>query len=355
MAIFSLIMIDSHLPSRICQARAKIREMASCFDESHGSGWPGVRPGLEPAEIGTWLDRLAPLAECFKPGHKKSVELLWLVEELAAGFPKTTLRAVIWWGVIIPVLDKAGLGRPRIEPCPEAWTKTEKPVLAYNHLFLPPPASRTLKLLGTGMVGRFGAEGDPGQRFPVFDLPADKRIFVPATYFSENMTGMTGPGVVYYLVADEKLNFEPCPVVKWYFPFRPAMCRNTVDKVFSSKIEPILSLSAEEFQTRLEAYFLLLSAVFSGWARAGWQGLVRRKWAGNFSPALDTEISFLATEIGRLQHGLLHFSQSRSIPGDCYSRKVEKLCLKGLHLASRAWRHWPAPGRAKNYFTGEVT
>ncbi|NPV82572.1 MAG: hypothetical protein HPY46_03175 [Candidatus Aminicenantes bacterium] len=352
MAIFSLIMIDSHLPSRICQARAKIREMSSCFDESHGSSWPGVRPGLEPAEIGTWLDRLAPLAESFKPGHKKSVELLWLVEELAAGFPSTTLRAVVWWGVIIPVLDKAGLGRVQIEPSPEAWTTTEKPVLAYNHLFLPPPTSRTFKLVGTRMVGRSGTEDQPGQYFPVFDLPADKRILIPAAGRAENRPA---PGLEYYLVEDESLSLEPGPVGAGQFPFRPAVCRRGREEVSARKIEPILNLTVEEFQTRLETYFLLLSAVFSGWARAGWQGLVRRKQAGNFSPELDTEISFLATEIGRLQHGLFHLSRSRFIPGGCYSRKVEKLCLKGLHLASRAWRHWPAPGRAKNLFTGEGT
>ncbi|RFT15804.1 MAG: hypothetical protein OP8BY_2202 [Candidatus Saccharicenans subterraneus] len=355
MAIFSLIMIDSHLPSRICQARAKIREMASRFDESHGSGRSGARTGSERTEMGSWLDRFAPLAEPFKPGHKKSFELLWLVEELAAGLPRTTLRAVVWWGVIVPVLKKAGPGQVWVELPPVAWASAEKPALGYNHLFLPPPASRTFKLLGTGMVGSSWAEGDPGQHFPVFDLPAEKRILIPAVSFSESMTGKTGAGVLYYLVEDERLSFEPCPVVKWYFPFRPAMCRKTWDRVSSWKIEPILSVSAEEFQTRLEAYFLLLAAVFSGWARAGWQGLVRRKRAGNFSPELDTEISFLATEIGRLQHGLFHLSLSRFIPGGCYSRKVEKLCLKGLHLASRAWRHWPAPGRAKNLFTGEGT
>ncbi|MCR4409908.1 MAG: hypothetical protein QHH43_05215 [Candidatus Saccharicenans sp.] len=332
-------MIDSLLPSRIQQTRVKIREMASRFEESHGSGWPGVRPGLEPADIGPLLERLSSLAESLKPGHKKSVELLWLVEELAAGFPKTALKEVVWWALIIPVLKKAGLARTRIETLRVARTTTEKPVLAYNHFFLPPPASRTLKLLATSLSGRPDIEEHSGRYLPVFDLPADKRILIPAPARAENGPG---PGVVYYLVAGEKLNFEPCPVVKWYFPFRPAMCRRAGEAVLAWKIEPILTLTAEEFEAGLKSYFLLLSAVFSGWARAGWLGLVRRKQAGSLSQELDAEISFLATEIGRLQHGLLHFSQSRSIPGDYHSRKVEKLCLLGLHLASRAWRHWPA-------------
>lgn len=339
MAIFSLIMIDSLLPSRIYQTRAKIREMVARLYESQSYGWTRNWSGPEPAEIGPWLERLEPLAESFKPGHKKSVELLWLLEELATGFPRTTLKAVVWWQLISPVLQKAGLVRPRIEPPPLAWKTTEKPVLACNHLFLPPPISRSLKLLGTPLAGRPDIDDYSVQYLPVFDLPADKGILIPAAARAENRPAS---GVVYYLVEDERLSLESGPIGKGLFPFRPAMFRRTVDKVSSRKIEPILNLTAEEFQTRLETYFLLLSAVFSGWARVGWQGLVRRKQAGSLSPELDAEISFLATEIGRLQHGLFHLGLSRFFSDDCHSRKVEKLCLLGLHLASRAWRHWPA-------------
>ncbi len=342
MAIFSLIMIENLLPSRISEARARIRETVVRIYEGQGSGRSWPRPASERAEIGQWLSRLEPLSESFKPGQKKSAELLWLAEELAAGFPKTTLEAAVWWALIVPVLKKAGLDRELSEQPGAGRTWPDGLSLAYNHLFLPLPASRTLKLLETWLAERRGVNDQRGRYFLVFDLPASKRILVPATIRPENRPAA---GVVYYLVVDEGLNLESCPAGQSAFPFRPAVCRKNSEKVLSRQVEPILSLTAERFQAGLETYYLLLSAVFSGWARAGWQGLVRKKQSGHFSPDLDTEISFLATEIGRLQHGLFHLSQSRSIPADCHSRKVEKLCLLGLHLASRAWRHWPARAR----------
>lgn len=330
-----LEMIDNLLPHRICQTREKIRKAIARLKGSTGSGQPAARFGSKRAGIDQLLADLKPLAESYNPGQKESFELLWLVEEVAAGFPKKALAAAVWWSVIIPVLKRAGLDRTLSEPPGEGRTAPDESPLAYNHLFLPPPASRTLKLLGTQMVGRSGAEDDLGQCFPVFDLPAPNRMLIPAAARADDRPGA---GVVYYLVEDEGLSLETGPVSKWPFPFRPAKCRMSSRKVSTRKIEPILDLRRDQFQAGLEDYFLMLAAVFSGWARAGWQGLVRKKQSGHFSPELDTEISFLATEIGLLQHKLLHLSHRRSFSG-CRFGKVEKLCLKGLHLASRAWRH----------------
>lgn len=329
-------MIDSLLPSKICQTREEIREAVARYHENQRYGGFRDQFGSEGAEIVSWLDRLRPLAESFKPGLKKSDELLWLLEELAAGFPGTTMKAMVWWGVIIPVMKKAGLVRTQMELSPLVRKSNEEPALAYNHLFLPVPASKIFKLLSPGLVSRTGVEADLDQNFPVFDLPSGKRILVPAVADTENIPET---GVRYYLVEDESLNLEKCPAGKNYFPFRPAVCRWSKKKVPTRNIEPILSLTAEAYQARLETYFLLLAAVFSGWARAGWQGLVHSKQGCISWPGLDTEISYLTTEIGRLQLGLFHLSQSWSRLGTDRFRKVEKLCLLGLHLASRAWRY----------------
>ncbi len=348
--IFFLKMIDSLLPPGISQTREKIRAAVARLKESRGSGRSPARTEPEPEAIGPLLSIPEATIESFKPGRKKSGELLWLLEELAAGFPEAALEAVVWRALIFPVLKKAGLDRTLPEPPGpgRGWAFPARSPLAYNHLFLPPPASRTLKLLESRTGPKRGLEDERGQYYLVFDLPAVKRILIPAA----SANNRSGTGVIYYLVEDERLSLEPCPTGKWHFPFRPAVCRGFRMDIFAPKIEPLLTLTAEQFRAGLEAYFLLLAAVFSGWARAGWQGLVCRQQTGNLPPELDTEISFLATEISHLQYGLFHLSRNRSIPGDCYTRKVERLCLKGLHLASRAWRH-SSPFQEMNFFSGE--
>ncbi|MCX8159316.1 MAG: hypothetical protein N3G18_00100 [Candidatus Saccharicenans sp.] len=332
-------MIESLLPAELRQTREKIRELATHHKGSRGSilSLAGLVSESERENQGAFLQSLKHLTESFDSGDRKWAELMWLVEELAAVFPQTALEAAVSWALIGPVLSKAGLDRTRCESQNGGWASVENSAVTCNHLFLPPPARKALRLMGRGIAAVGRAEDARGQYFPAFDFSAGQRILIPALAQPE---GRAETLVLYYLVQDEGLRLEPCPAGKGVFPFRPASYWMEARTISASRLEPILKLTADQFQAGLETYFLLLSAVFSGWARAGWQGLVRKKQSGDFSPGLDAEISFLVTEIGRLQLGLFHLSRSRSFPGECYSARVEKLCLKGLHLASRAWRHF---------------
>jgi len=328
-------MIDCLLSARICQAREKIREQAVCLKESRI--WTGTPAGMEYENetITHFLRMLEPLSEYFNPVNRQTAELLWLLEELAAGFPEVALRAVVWWALIIPVLKESG----RDQNLPERrghWLPGQEPSSSYNHIFLPPPPGRALKILKAGLARMTGRENCLPGDFLVFNLPPGKRVLVPVSLPAESRSE---PRVAYFLVEGKSLSPGPRPVGKRYFPFKPSICRGGGKEVSFQPGEPIVTLTMDWFRTRLQAYCLLLIPVFSGWARLGWQGLVLRKRNLSMQPDLEAEISFLATEIGRLQLGLLHLGQSRSLAGDLYSRKVEKLCLKGLHLASRAWKY----------------
>ncbi|MDI6699254.1 MAG: hypothetical protein QME85_10015 [Candidatus Saccharicenans sp.] len=324
-------MIDCLLPARICRTREKLKRLTVCLQKSSPSARPQSGSGMQEEESANLCGALDFLPESFRIGMKKSAELLWLVEELAAGFPETALRVVVWLTLISPVLKESGLGQDQAGPNFNGRAATGKPFPDCNHLFMPPPAGKALKLLEAGPAGI-----SPGKVFPVFDLPAARRVLLPAALPAPERSE---PGVAYYLLHNESFGSGHHPVGKRYFPFRPRGCRNEATDIADLNPKPILTLTGEQFKARLGAYFLLLGALFSGWARFGWRELVLSRQGSGWRPELDAEIAFLATEIGRLQLGLFHLSRGRSFGGEFYSRKVEKLCLKGLHLASRAWKY----------------
>ncbi len=330
-------MIDCLLPARICRTREKIRQLAVCLQKSRPSVRSQSVAGAQEEEAADFREIPEFLPESFRIGERKSAELLWLVEELAAEFPEAALRAVVWLTLISPVLKESGLGREPAGPSFDSRAATGKPFPDCNHLFVPPPAGKALKLLKTGPAGI-----SPGEVFPVFNLPPARRVLVPAAL---RVPERSEPEVAYYLLHTESLGSGYHPVGKRYFPFRPRGCRNEAAEIADLNPKPILTLSGEQFKARLETYFQLLGALFSGWARFGWRGLVLSRQDSGWRPELDAEIAFLATEIGRLQLGLFHLGRDRSFSGELYSRKVEKLCLKGLHLASRAWKY--AASRAR--------
>lgn len=330
-------MIDCLLPARICRTREKIRQLAVCLQKSPRSARSQSVSGAQEEETVDFRGQLEFLPESFRIGERKSAELLWLVEELAAAFPEIALRAVVWRALIYPVLEDSGLGQGQTRPSFDGRAATGKPFPDCNHLFVPPPAGKALKLLEAGPAGI-----SPREVFPVFNLPPARRVLLPAVLRAPERSE---PEVAYYLLHTESLSSGHHPVGKKYFPFRPRGCRSEAAEIADLNPKPILTLNGEQFKARLEAYFLLLGALFSGWARFGWRGLVLSRQGSGWRPELDAEIAFLATEIGRLQLGLFHLGRDRSFGGDFYSRKVEKLCLKGLHLASRAWKY--ATSRAR--------
>jgi len=235
-------MIDCLLPAAICQTREKIRRLAVCLRENRGRVPSPFCPGASEKETGKLLRQLEFQSESFRPGDRKSVNLLWLVEELAAAFPETALKVVVWIALIAPVVKESGLG----QNLPE--------IPFYNHLFLPPPARKALKLLEAGLAGSTATGNDSGEYFLAFDLPSVERILAPVASQVENPSDLR---VVYYLVMNKNPDPGCRPIERRCFPFRPLRYWRGEEGASSQDKEPLLTLTGSQFQARLETYFLL--------------------------------------------------------------------------------------------------
>lgn len=324
--IFSMKMIECLLPEKLCSLREKIRRTMA---ES------SARQNSEAFSL-WWQSPDSPAVQTIRelrgefvpdPAGSKLFKLIWLVEELAACRPEAALRLAVEICLVNPVL-KEERGRAASEkPSPEGSVDSGLD-LRFNHLFLAPPLSLSLR-----MLGRLAQNPVDSVLFPVFSCsPVDKFLIpVPDKFsFSGEIRNLA-----YFLFQGKDAHLQDIGKETEIFPFRPLMISPA--ELDSGRV-PVFVVEFAEFRKRLITYFILLAACFSGWTRAGLQRLISKKSGLAGISRADAEICHLATEVGRLQFALFHLSRKRKLQTEVETRKVEKICLKGLHLASRAWR-----------------
>ncbi len=324
--IFSMKMIECLLPEKLCSLRKKIRRtMAESSNrqnsETFSLWWQ--TPG-SPA-----VQTISELRGEFVSDHagSKLFELIWVVEELAACRPKAALRLAVETGLINPVLKEERCGEVPEKPSPVGSAGPGLD-LRFNHLFLAPPLSLSLR-----MLGRLAQNPVDRLLFPVFSCgPVDKFLVpVPDGYSASGEIR----SLAYFLFQGNNEHLQDNGKETEIFPFRPLMISPA--ELAPGRL-PVFMVEFAEFRKRLITYFILLSACFSGWTRAGLQRLIGKKSSLAGISRADAEICHLATEVGRFQFALFHLSRKRKLQTEVETRKVEKICLKGLHLASRAWR-----------------
>ncbi|MGQ9801237.1 MAG: hypothetical protein ACUVRL_06205 [Candidatus Saccharicenans sp.] len=345
-------MIDCLLPGSLCQLREKIRELAAGTKASSAGSqpvWPEI--DLIP-ELSRLLKSSLGSEAFFRAGDKKNERLIWLIEELAANFPEYGLQLAVKQGLILPVLRLSGLrDKERQELSGRKSSQNDSPD-QINHLFLPLPARKMFKLLVRSKEDDLGtSEKHWKTSLPVFSGLAIKKILIPVV--AEIKKDSYQP-VSYYCLESQSLKLYDCGLVRRHFPLRPARCELVLEASPLWNQPPVLSLKPDQFQSLLAGYYLLLTACFSGWLRAAWQSLARRRLPRGWPEPLEVEICFLATELGRLQLGLYRMSQKKPGSSADFLEQVEKLSLKGLHLASRAWKYLNPAGYMINLQTGEA-
>ncbi|MBC7350254.1 MAG: hypothetical protein H5U05_09810 [Candidatus Aminicenantes bacterium] len=344
-------MIDCFLPENLCQLREKIRELTAGTRNSSA----GHKPVLPEKDLIPKLSRLLSCSQSdkafFGPGNKKTERVVWLTEELAAHFPEYGLQLAVQKGLIFPVLGLSGLGDKECQKLSRDKGGQDNSPNQINHLFLSVPARRIFQL----MVGGTDADLDSSEKhwkpnLPVFSGLPLKKILIPSVVESKRDSCQA---VSYYLLELKSFKLYDCGPSKRHFPLRPARCAWPLDSSPNWDQQPVLSLEPGQFQSLLAGYYLLLTACFSGWLRAAWQNLASRRPPRGWPATLEAEICFLATELGRLQLGLYRLSQEKSASPADFLERVEKLSLRGLHLASRSWKYLNPAGDMINLQTGE--
>ncbi|MCR4395818.1 MAG: hypothetical protein NUW07_03675 [Candidatus Saccharicenans sp.] len=339
-------MIDCFLAESLCQLRQEIRRLTSGIKDSPADR---ITVSLE-KNLNQELSRLLKSAlgqgDFFRAGQKEAERLVWLTEELAAHFPESGLELAVQQGLILPVLRLSGLIDKKSEEPSRRKNGRNYVLDEVNHLFLPLPTRRTLRLMLEGVAGVLAGPGENWESaVPVFTGLPLRKMLLPASGESRDFSN---PVVSYYLVESPSIRIYDCRPAKRYFPLRPARCELRLDSGSNWTKQPVLQLQLGQFQSLLAGYYLLLLACFSGWLRSAWQSLASRRPPQGWPANLEAEICFLATELGRLQLGLYHLSQAQPGSPAHFLVKVEKLGLKGLHLASRAWKYLDRAGSTIN-------
>lgn len=329
-------MIDCLLPARLGEIRKKIRELSILLKKDGACSKPGLHPEYRHYDLNGLLEDYGVEFTLNKTSQSNIFYLVWLLEELAASFPEAGVRLAVEKGLIVPVFKDNPMEEDLRSRSPADRRKQSARVPAVNHLFLPPPASLSLRLIRERVKIPHGARAGIRSQYPIFQFLPGDRILIPALTDHQTPAGLT---VTYYLLELENHGPDHYGLREGCFPLRPVIFETGQFSCRSAAARPVLAIDLNQFQTRLDDYFLLMTACCSGLVRYGWQDLKGKKTAGQWWPDLDFEIAFLTTEISRLQLALFHLTRNRAFSGGYPSGKVEKLCLKGLHLASRAWRH----------------
>lgn len=345
-------MIESLLSGNLCELRKKIRELTG-LSQNSPAGQEPVWPEKDLLRQLSQLLRTTIGNEAFFwTGKKKTGHLVWLTEEIAAHFPEYGLQLAVQEGLIRPVLELSGLSNREFQKLSRIKSNEHYSMDQINHLFLPLPAKKMFQL-------KVGREDDApaiserrwNQLLPVFSGLPLKRILIPVA--AEESKSASCQVVSYYFFESQSFKSYDHGPARRYFPLRPARCELGLDSSRDRNQEPILSLEPGQFQSLLAGYYLLLTSCFSGWLRASWKSLVSRRPLQGWQESQESEICFLATELGRLQLGLYRLSQPKpGLPADFLAR-VEKLGLKGFHLASRSWKYLSQAGDIINLRTGE--
>lgn len=344
-------MIDCLLPESLCQLREKIRELTSGTQNSPAGHKPVLTEKDLRPELSRLLSSILGDRAFFLTGNKKTERLVWLTEELAAHFPEYGLQLAVQQGLILPVLGLSGLEDKECQKLSSDRAGQDNSPNQINHLFLPFPARRIFQLMVGGTSDDLDSSGRHRKPYlPVFSGLPLKKILIPAAGKSISASSQVA---TYYLLELKSFKLYDCGPVKRHFPLRPARCEWPLDSSPNWNQQPVLSLEPGHFQSLLAGYYLLLTACFSGWLRAAWQSLARRRPPRGWPATLEAEICFLATELGRLQLGLYRLSQEKLASPADFLERVEKLGLKGLHLASRSWKYLNPAGDMINLQTGE--
>ncbi|MDI6844786.1 MAG: hypothetical protein QME28_01480 [Candidatus Saccharicenans sp.] len=319
-------MIECLLPEKLCSLRKKIRwTMTESSNRKNSEAFSLRWQTPDSPAVQTVSELLGEFVS--DSAASKLFKLIWLVEELAACRPTAALRLTVETGLINPALKEERSGASPVKLSP---VRSDDPGLdlRFNHLFLAPPLSLSLR-----MLRRLAQNPVDRVLFPVFSCgPADKFLVPLGVEFSASGEIRS---LAYFLFQGKDEHLQDNGKEMEIFPFRPLMIRPVE---LDSGRGPVFVVEFAEFRKRLITYFILLSACFSGWTRAGLQRLISKKSGLAGISRADAEICYLATEVGRLQFALFHLSRKRKLQTEVETRKVEKICLKGLHLASRAWR-----------------
>lgn len=335
-------MIESLLSERLCELRRKIRELTAGVKNTpigQKPVWPENDLLLQFSQL---LSTAMGSEAFFRVSHKTTGYLVWLTEELAAHFPEYGLQLAVQEGLIRPVLELSGQRNKELQKL--SRKKSGQPYFPdqINHLFLSLPAKKIFQWKVGWQYDALAISERCWRPFlPVFSGLSLKRILIPVAAESKTASCQV---ILYYFFESQNIKFCDRGLAKRYFPLRPVRCEWSLHINQGWNQEPILSLEPGQFQSLLAGYYLLLTACFSGWLRATWECLARRRTRPGWEESKEAEICFLATEQGRLQLGLYHLSQAKSGAPTDFLARVEKLGLKGLHLASRTWKYLAPAG-----------
>lgn len=139
-------MIESLLSERLCELRKKIRELTAGVKNSPAGQKP-VRPEKDLLlQLSQLLSTAMGSEAFFRVSDKKTGNLVWLTEELAAHFPEYGMQLAVQEGLIRPVLELSGQRNKELQKLSRKKSGQHYFPDQINHLFLPLPAKKMFQL-----------------------------------------------------------------------------------------------------------------------------------------------------------------------------------------------------------------